>query len=44
MYRQSHHHNSSSMGSILAPEAHKPLPKNYHKDNINKIQQREIEI
>ena len=31
------------MGSILAPDARKPPSKNFHKENLQKVQRMELE-
>ena len=36
--------DSSAMGGILAPLARKPLPKNYHSNNLRQMHQVEAEI
>ena len=38
-----HHHNSSSMGGILAPESRPALPKDYHKENLMMMRNKELE-
>ena len=42
--RRAHHNESSAMSGILGPENRKPLPRNYHRENLQKMQQREHEI
>lgn len=44
MRRAHMHQDSSSMGGILAPDARNPPPRNFHRENLQKMQQREQEI
>lgn len=44
MQRRGNHHDSSSMSGILAPDARKPPPKNFHRENIQAMHNREQEI
>ena len=43
MFRKAHHHDSSGMSGILAPEARKPPPKNFHKENLQNMHQKDME-
>ena len=44
MYRKAHHHDSSGMSGILAPEARAPPPRNFHKENIQNMHNKEQEM
>ena len=35
------HEDSSQVGGLLAPEARVPLPKNYHRENLQMMKARE---
>ena len=39
--RAKHHQNSSQIGSILAPEARAPLPRDYRKENYQLLKAKE---
>ena len=40
--RKAMHSDSSSMAGILAPDAKKVLPKNYHQQNMKQMREREV--
>lgn len=42
--RRAHHNESSAMSGILGPDARKPPPRNFHRENLQKMHQREQEI
>lgn len=42
--RPHHHHESSGMAGILGPELRKAPPKDFHRENINMMHQREQEV
>ena len=35
------HENSSQVAGILAPTTHAPLPRDYHRENMIKMQQKQ---
>ena len=42
--RRAHHNESSAMSGILGPDTRKPPPRNFHRENLQKMHQREQEI
>ena len=38
------HDDSSQMSNILAPEARQPLAKDFHKENLNTLKQKEADL
>ena len=44
MQRRGNQHDSSSMRDILAPDARKPSPKNFQRENIQAMHNFEQEI
>ena len=42
--RKATHSDSTSMAGLLAPEAKKVLPKNYHQQNMAQMREREAKM